>query len=268
MLGESPAPESHGCDRVLNRIAGVVNVGLFYNTFRVLGPAFDGRSQTTSTRKDGMESWGPSALLDKGYASSFRRSVRASRMSIREKVTKFHLPLPVTTSKKDSVYSERGLLVSSSRGGNSYGATGYGRTLSKPPSRSMDKVEALAYSSSSPQQAFPADYPFPRHIRTPSYEPSPFSDPRSARHHPSPSVGSAGSWSSSNSSSPLSAGSSLPPRQLALLASRSGSPRMSPPASREGSPRPLLLGQLGKDERYYVDPRTPPSPPTAISRLR
>ncbi|TEB34753.1 hypothetical protein FA13DRAFT_1625711 [Coprinellus micaceus] len=146
---------------------GVVNVGLFYNTFRVLGPAFDGRSQTTSTRKDGMESWGPSALLDKGYASSFRRSVRASRMSIREKVTKFHLPLPVTTSKKDSVYSERGLLVSYSRGGNSYGATGYGRTFSKPPSRSMDKVEALGILLILAPAGFPRRLSLPKTYQDP-----------------------------------------------------------------------------------------------------
>lgn len=215
-----------------------------------------------------MESWGPSALLDNGYGSTFRQSARASRTPTKEKATKFHLPMPATSSSKESLYSQRGLLASYTQEKSSYGATGYGKALSKPPQRSMDKAEALAYSQASPSQNYP------RHVRTTSYEPSPFSaGGRIERHQQSPSLGSIGSWSSSNSSSPLSAGAGLPPRQLTLLASRSGSPRMSPPTSREGSPRQgsprqLLLGQSSGDDRYYVDPRTPPSPPTAISRLR
>lgn len=216
-----------------------------------------------------MESWGPSALLDNGYKSTYGQGA-GSRAPIREKATQFHLPMPATSSSQESVYSQRGLLASYAPEKSSYGATGYGRALSKPPQRSMDKAEALAYSQASPSQ----DYPYPRHVRTTSYEPSPFSaGGRIERHQQSPSLGSIGSWSSTNSSSPLSAGAALPPRQLTLLASRSGSPRMSPAASREGSPRQgsprqLLLGQSNRDDRYFVDPRTPPSPPTAISRLR
>lgn len=241
-------------------VAGVVNVGLLHNTFRVLGPALDGRSQgSASTRRD-LESVKPPTILDKEYSSSFGRGRMASLLPFQDKVHKFHVPLP-RSFNRESVGSQRGLL---SRGrqdspdinnGFSYGSPRYGQgDILSSPKRSMDKAEALSHS---PRSSISDNTPGRRHVKTPSFDPAPQSaDGRIERDRQSPSMGSV------DSIDRYSPSSRLPPRQLTLLAARSNSRGPSPANSRGNSPRSSLL------DNTYSNPRTPPSPPTAISRLR
>ncbi|KAF6757214.1 hypothetical protein DFP72DRAFT_249870 [Ephemerocybe angulata] len=223
---------------------GVVDAALLYNTFRVLGPAFDARSQAATTRKD-LESWGPSAYLEKNQPSNFNGGSRAP--ITRQKAPRFHMPMP-SYSSIESLGSEKGLLSSSSAMSNqklSYGATAYsqdGRISN--PKRSMDKAEALAHSHS-PRSSISETYPYPRHVRSPSFAPMPMSADGRVERNQSASSRNTASASGSGSSPfrelrrSLSLASAnlysqatqrLPPRQLALLASRS-SPSNSPRAS-------------------------------------
>lgn len=237
-------------------VVGVVNVGLLYNTFRVLGPAVDGRSQgSASTRRD-LESVKPPTILDKEYSSSFGRGRMASLLPFQDKVHKFHVPLP-RAFNRESVGSQRGLLSHGRQdspdinNGFAYGSPTYGqRDILSSPKRSMDKAEALSHS---PRSSISDNTPGRRHVKTPSFDPAPqSSDGRIERDRQSPSMGSV------NSIGRYSPSSRLPPRQLTLLASRSNSRDPSP----ANSPRSSLL------DNTYSNPRTPPSPPTAISRLR
>ncbi|KAF9453453.1 hypothetical protein P691DRAFT_800720 [Macrolepiota fuliginosa MF-IS2] len=93
-------------------LLGVVNVLLLYNTFRVLGPVFDGRSSANSTRKT-MDSFGPTGyFLDKdGPYDGFRRT------TFQAQVDQYRFPVPLYqtptlghSSKSPSQASDRSLL--------------------------------------------------------------------------------------------------------------------------------------------------------------
>lgn len=272
---------------------GVVNVALLYNTFRVLGPAFDVRSQAATTRRD-LES---SALVEKPYTPiPGRFGSSRSPISPEKRAMPFHLPMAGYSSPE----SDRSHLPSSQSSlgrSDSYGATSIGgRRVLKSPKRSMDKAEVLAFTQHSPN----SDSFHPR-VRSPSFATtSPTYAHQMAgsgrpHHHPSSSIDSADSQNpfrplersasvvSSDSDIPtryygeaLSSPSSstagrLPLRQLTLLASRSNSKRESPVPSREESPRssfaqsPTITAQ---EAALWANPRTPPSPPSVISRIR
>ncbi|TFK40233.1 hypothetical protein BDQ12DRAFT_488623 [Crucibulum laeve] len=136
---------------------GVINVMLLYNTFRVLGPAFDARS-SASSRKD-LESFGTTEL---GPSNSFSP---AKRSSLQRKIDEYRFPIPAyrpqsqdSLSAMSGTSSTRNLLsLQHERNGSSQSFQSFatphmiGRSIT--PSTDLDRIIAApepALQSSSP----------------------------------------------------------------------------------------------------------------------
>ncbi|KAG2017824.1 hypothetical protein CC2G_007299 [Coprinopsis cinerea AmutBmut pab1-1] len=285
---------------------GVVNVFLFYNTFRVLEPAFEGTSYATSHRdveKSGF------------YDNSFGPQIEE------KKASPFHLPTYVhqrRASTKSNTSSERllsfhGKSSSQSSLGSSRGSSprGYGRgDILASPQPALQRAEVVAHSHkssvssdgyNSPSQLFRS---LPeRHRYSPSTGSN--SSPRASPTQVPGGLWRSDSWSSSDhfeTVTPLRPAPSSddryygvgtttlsafgapfgrspprsPPRQLTLLGDRTPSPptgatisRLPSSQSQNTSPRQrpfLLTGSLDNDD-YTPSAYTNPRTPPVPSAL-
>ncbi|EAU85451.2 hypothetical protein CC1G_12975 [Coprinopsis cinerea okayama7 len=298
---------SDNYQRFIARIASsVVNVFLFYNTFRVLEPAFEGTSYATSHRdveKSGF------------YDNSFGPQIEE------KKASPFHLPTYVhqrRASTKSNTSSERllsfhGKSSSQSSLGSSRGSSprGYGRgDILASPQPALQRAEVVAHSHkssvssdgyNSPSQLFRS---LPeRHRYSPSTGSN--SSPRASPTQVPGGLWRSDSWSSSDhfeTVTPLRPAPSSddryygvgtttlsafgapfgrspprsPPRQLTLLGDRTPSPptgatisRLPSSQSQNTSPRQrpfLLTGSLDNDD-YTPSAYTNPRTPPVPSAL-
>lgn len=139
---------------------GVVNVGLFYNTFRILEPAIDG-SISSNTRRD-LES-----AERKSYPEDFKGFPPHMQLKD-EKPDRFYTPSP-TYNRSPSVQSDERRLLGrdktmsqdSLRSGG-----GYGYALSSPTA-TLQKAEVLAHGPQSSISSSQGQFSPSQHFRRP-----------------------------------------------------------------------------------------------------
>ncbi|KAH6909054.1 hypothetical protein BKA70DRAFT_1476507 [Coprinopsis sp. MPI-PUGE-AT-0042] len=136
-------------------VAGVVNVGLFYNTFRVLEPALDGspslggrRDLESAEKKDDVKDFPPHMQLTDP-----------------EKADRFYGPMP-TYNRSPSVQSDERQLLSHDKTPSQDSLRSYNYTLSSP-SAALQKAEVLAHAPNSSISSSQGQYSPTQHFRRP-----------------------------------------------------------------------------------------------------